>query len=156
MDRVNATGPRAPLGGIERGGYRLVYNDTRNEYLKDIEEGGDDGLFDAGASIGIRVKESGEIQDAIPGTPAYESGITPGMKLIAVNGRRFNDDVLRDTLLATSGKPADLTLLIESDDFFTQHTFQYGKGLSEPHLERDASKPDLLEQLIAPRPAGAP
>jgi predicted metalloprotease with PDZ domain len=154
MDRVTATGAHAPLGGIERSGYRLAYNDTRNEYLKDIEEGGDDGLTDATSSIGLRIKEDGEIQDAIPGTPAYESGITPGMKLIAVNGRKFDADVLRDTLLATGGAPATLTLLIESDDFFTQHTFQYGKGLSEPHLERDASKPDLLEQLIAPRTAG--
>jgi predicted metalloprotease with PDZ domain len=156
MDRVMSTGAHAPLGGVERSGYRLIYNDTRNEYLKDTEEGGDDGLMDAGSSIGLRVKEDGEIQEAIPGTPAYEAGIAPGMKLIAVNGRKFDSDVLRDTLLATSGAPATLTLLIESDDFFTQHTFQYGKGLSEPHLERDASKPDLLEQLIAPRSEGAP
>ncbi|HEX3130621.1 MAG TPA: M61 family peptidase [Thermoanaerobaculia bacterium] len=156
MDRVTATGAHAPLGGIERSGYRLVYNDTRNEYLKDIEEGGDDGLADAGASIGLRVKEDGEIQDAIPGTPAYEAGITPGMKLIAVNGRKFNSDVLRDTLLATSGAPATLTLLIETnDDFFSQHTIQYGKGLQEPHLERDGSKPDLLERHMAPLSAGS-
>jgi predicted metalloprotease with PDZ domain len=156
MDRVMSTGAHAPLGGVERSGYRLIYNDTRNEYLQDTEDGGDDGLMDAGSSIGLRVKEDGEIQEAIPGTPAYEAGIAPGMKLIAVNGRKFDSDVLRDTLLATSGAPATLTLLIESDDFFTQHTFQYGKGLSEPHLERDASKPDLLEQLIAPRSEGAP
>jgi predicted metalloprotease with PDZ domain len=151
---VMSTGAHAPLGGVERSGYRLVYNDTRNEYLKDYEEGEAE-LTDAGYSIGIRVKEDGELQDVIPGTPAYEAGIAPGMKLIAVNGRRFSPDVLRDNLLATTATPATLTLLVESEEFFTQHSFQYGKGLSEPHLERDGSKPDLLEQHIAPISTGA-
>jgi predicted metalloprotease with PDZ domain len=153
MDRVTSTGPRAPLGGIERGGYRLVYNDTRNEYLKDREDV--DELIDTTSSIGIRAKEAGDLQDVIPGSPAYEAGLAPGMKLIAVNGRRFTFDVLRDTLLATSAAPATLTLLVETNEFFTQHSFQYGKGLQEPHLERDSSKPDLLEKNIAPLKAGS-
>lgn len=60
-----------------------------------------------------RVKDNGDLQDVIPGTPAYEAGISPGMKLIAVvNGRRFTTDVFRDTLLATSTRPATMTLLI--------------------------------------------
>jgi predicted metalloprotease with PDZ domain len=153
MDRVTSTGSRAPLGGIESSGYRLVYNDTNNQYLEDRADA--DELTDATSSIGLRVKDNGDLQDVIPGTPAYEAGIAPGMKLIAINGRRFTADVFRDTLLATSTTPATLTLLIESNDFFTQHTFQYGKGLQQPHLERDSSKPDLLEKHIAPLPERA-
>ena len=152
MERVTSTGPRAPLGGIERGGYRLVYNDTDNQYLKDRADA--DELTDATSSIGFRVEEDGNLQDVVPGTPAYEAGIGPGMKLIAVNGRRFTTDVLHDALLATSTTPSTLTLLVESNDFFTQHSFQYGKGLQQPHLERDSSKPDLLEKHIAPLPTG--
>ncbi len=153
MDRVMSTGPRAPLGGIERSGYRLVYNDTRNVYLKDREDVDD--LIDTTSAIGIRAKEDGNLQDVIPGSPAFKAGLAPGMKLIAVNGRRFTFNVLRDTLLATSAAPATLTLLVETNEFFTQHSFQYGNGLQEPHLERDSSKPDLLEQNIAPISANA-
>lgn len=148
MDRLTSTGPRAPLGGIERSGYRLIYNDKPNQYLEDRADA--DELTDATFSIGIKVKEDGELQDVIPGTPAYEAGIGPGMKLIAVNSRRFSPDVLRDALLPTSAKPATLTLLVEANELFTQHSFQYGKGVREPHLERDGSKPDLLEKHIAP------
>jgi predicted metalloprotease with PDZ domain len=155
MTRVSSTGDHAPLGGIERGGFRLVYNDTRNKHMKDVEEGGEDELMDAAFSIGIRVQEDGDLQDVIPGTPAYEAGIAPGMKLIAVNGRRFSADVLRDALQPTTAKPATLTLLIENQEFFTQHALRHEGGLREPHLERDGSKPDLLEQIIAPVAAGA-
>lgn len=153
--RVSSTGDRAPLGGIERGGFRLVYNDTRNDYLKDLEDEGGDQLTNAAYSIGLHVEKDGDLQDVIPGTPAYEAGLAPGMKLIAVNGRRFSADVLRDALQPTTATPATLTLLIENQEFFTEHAFRYEGGLREPHLERDASKPDLLEKIIAPVAAGA-
>ena len=116
MERVSSTGDRAPLGGIERGGYRLVYNDQRNQLLEDLENGGAE-LTDAGSSIGIRVNAQGTVVDAIPGTPAFTAGLAPGMKVIAVNGRRFSSDVLRDALRS---KGATLTLLIENQEFFNQ------------------------------------
>lgn len=144
--RVNSTGDRAPLGGIERGGYRLVYNDERNQLLEDLEDGGAE-LVDAGSSIGIRVKADGEVRDAIPGTPAYAAGLAPGMKVIAVNGRRFSPDVLRDALRS---RGATLTLLIENQELFSQVSFPYEGGLKEPHLERDGSRPALLDQILAP------
>ena len=146
LERVSPSGDRAPLGGIERGGYRLVYNDQRNQLLEDVENGGAE-LTDAGSSIGIRVSSDGEVRDAIPGTPAYTAGLAPGMKVIAVNGRRFSPDVLRDAL---SSKGATLALLIENQEFFTQVSFPYEGGLKEPHLERDESKPALLDQILAP------
>jgi predicted metalloprotease with PDZ domain len=149
MDRVSSTGEHAPLGGIERGGYRLVYNDERNQLLEDMENG-DAELTDAGSSIGIRVNEEGEVQDAIPGTPAYAAGVAAGMKVIAVNGRRFSPDVLRDALRS---KGATMTLLIENQEFFDQVSFPYEGGLKEPHLERVDSKPALLDQILAPRKA---
>ncbi|HVG07462.1 MAG TPA: M61 family peptidase [Thermoanaerobaculia bacterium] len=149
MTRVTATGDHAPLGGVERGGYRLVFNDVRNQYLKDLEDG-DAGLTDAAFSIGLRVNAEGEVQDAIPGSPAYVAGVAPGMKVIAVNGRRFSTDVLHDALKLTG---ATLTLLIENQEFFTQISFPYEGGMKEPHLERDGSKPALLDQILAPRKA---
>lgn len=151
--RVGSTGDRAPLGGIERGGYRLVYNDERNQLLRDLEDETD--LIDAGSSIGLRIAADGEVRDAIPGTPAYEAGLAPGMKVIAVDGRRYSENVLRDALKATAAAPATLTLLVENNDFFTQVSFPYEGGLKEPHLERDSSRPALLDQILAPLKAGA-
>ncbi len=147
--RINSTDVHAPLGGIERGGWRLVYNDTRNERLEDIE--GDQKLTEAGYSIGVRIAEDGTFQDVVPGMPAYTAGIGPGMKLIAVNGRRWSPVVLRDALKAAETAPGELALLVENEEFFKTFSFEYRGGLREPHLERESSKPDLLGQIIAPR-----
>jgi hypothetical protein len=35
--RLNSTDVRAPLGGIERGGWKLTYQATPNAYLRDWE-----------------------------------------------------------------------------------------------------------------------
>ena len=150
--RLSSTEAHAPLGGIERGGWRLVYSDVRNDYLKDVEAGNEK-LTDAGSSLGLRILEDGTLQDVIPGMPAYEAGLGPGMKLIAVNGRRWSPDVLRDALKASRAAPGGLALLVENGELFTTVSADYHDGLRQPHLERDSSKPDLLGQIIAPRAA---
>ena len=145
-ERVGSTGSRAPLGGIERAGFRLAYNDTPNADMQDLED--TYGMTDAAYSIGLRIRKGGTLQDVLPGTPAFEAGLGPGMNLIAVNGRRFSPDILRDALNAKTG----LTLLVENQEMFTQHPIRYEGGWKEPHLERDESRPTLLDQILAPKP----
>lgn len=146
MSRVGSTGDRAPLGGIERAGFRLVYDDTPNADMADLA--GTSGTTDAAYSIGIRVRRDGTLQDVLPGTPAYEAGLGPGMKLVAVNSRRFSPGILRDALKTK----AALTLLVENQEMFTQHPIRYDGGWKEPHLERNDSKATLLDQILAPLP----
>jgi len=152
--RINSTDFHAPLDGIERGGWRLVYNDTRNEYLENAESQAPS-FTEAGYSIGVRIAEDGTLRDVIPGMPAFKAGVGPGMKLIAVNGRRWSPVVLRDALKAGETGPGELALLVENEEFFKTFSFEYRDGLREPHLERESSKTDLLGKILAPRaPAG--
>jgi len=95
------------------------------------------------------------ILDAVPGLPAAAAGVGPGMKLIAVDGRRFSPDGLRQALRATKEKGEPLDLLIENAEYFRTCRLDYRDGEKYPVLERDASKPDLLEEIIRPR-AGRP
>ena len=55
-------------------------------------------------SIGLELREDGTITDTIEGMPAAVAGIGPGMKLIAVNGRQYSPEVLRDALKAGQGQ----------------------------------------------------
>jgi len=82
-NRVNAVKAGAPLGGIERGGWRLVYNDKPNTFIHAGE--GQSQSVDASYSLGFVVKKDGEFEDVIYGSPAYLAGIGPGMKLVAVD-----------------------------------------------------------------------
>jgi predicted metalloprotease with PDZ domain len=146
--RINAVNPRAPLGGIEGGGWRLVYNDVLPDMLKSME--GAEKFTDLSFSLGISVKEDGLIVDVIPGLPADKAGVAPGMKLVAVNGRRWTPTLLRTAVKATRTSNASLELLVENGDFFKTCVLDYRDGERYPHLERDPARPDVLEQILKP------
>ncbi len=147
--RLNSTEFHAPLGGIERGGWRLVYNDERSEFLKDLEDSRNS--VEMGYSIGLRLDDKGLIEDVIPDMAAAQAGIGPGMKIIAVNGRHYTPSILRDEVRATKTRSAPLVLLTENEGFYRSYALDYKDGERYPHLERNASRPDLLGQIIAPR-----
>jgi predicted metalloprotease with PDZ domain len=140
--RVSATNAHAPLGGIERSGWKLVYDANRSDFWKAAEE--DRKTTDLSYSLGMLVREDGTIGDIVMGSPAEKAGVSPSVKLIAVNQRQFTPTVLREAVAA--GKPVDL--LIKTGEYYEVHRVEYTGGLRYPHLVRDASKPDLLSDII--------
>jgi predicted metalloprotease with PDZ domain len=149
-ERVNAVQPRAPLGGIEQGGWRLVYNDTPNEMMKATE--GVARMASFTYSLGFYVSgESGALGDVIVGSPAFKAGIGPGMKLIAVNGRKYSGSSLNTALITSRGTNQPIELLIENAHKFKTYTIDYHDGPRHPHLERVPEKPDLLDDVIKPK-----
>lgn len=145
--RVNSTDPYAPLGGIERGGWRLVYNDQPNLFIKTSNKVRKS--VDASYSLGFAVKEDGELSDVIYGSPAYAAGIGPGMKLVAINGRAWSKDVLQDALRASKDSEDPIDLLIENAKFFKTYSIPYHDGIKSPHLER-AEGADVLGEILTP------
>ncbi|MBW2542863.1 MAG: M61 family peptidase [Deltaproteobacteria bacterium] len=149
-DRIYAVAPKAPLGGIENAGWKLVYTTEPNLAQEDYDETGE-GL-DLRFSLGIQIStEDGRIGDVLPDSPAAAADIAPGSVLVAVNGRRWSSDVLRRAIdeAAANGKP--IRLLVENSEFFREAALDYTGGQRYPHLERVEERPDLLSQILAPR-----
>ena len=144
---VNSTDPHAPLGGIERGGWRLVYNDQPNLFIKTADKVRKS--VDASYSLGFVVREDGTLSDVIYGSPAYAAGIGPGMQLVAINGRAWSKDVLQDALRASKDSKEPIDLLIENAKFFKTYSIAYHDGVRNPHLER-AEGADLLGGIVTP------
>jgi len=149
-ERLESHGPGAPLGGLENSGWKLVYNDTPNDnrMAQELPQH----LTDVQFSLGILVHESGseggdEIVDVNPGSPAAEAGIAPGMKLVAVNGRRWNAEELRAAIQRAKGGSAPIELLVENEDFFRTYKIDYHGGERYPHLARIEGTPDLLSEI---------
>jgi len=154
-ERVTAASSRAPLEGLERGGWRLAYADTRSDLLKTGEDKND--IVNLTASLGLLLKKDGWILDIIPGKAAGQAGIAPGARVVAVNSRRFTPEVARAAIAATRGGVAPLELLVENDDYFRTYPVNYREGEKYPRLERDAARPDLLSEILKPLvPPGAP
>ncbi len=143
-ERLTNHGPGAPLGGVESSGWKIVYDETPSPM-----EGGR-GRRSVGTrySLGLELGADGNIADTIEGMPAAQAGIGPGMKLVAVNGRRFSSDVLKDALKAAKNSPAPIELLVENTDYYNTYKIDYHGGEKYPHLVRDDSKPDLLTDIL--------
>jgi predicted metalloprotease with PDZ domain len=94
------------------------------------------------------VAKDGTIADVIPGSPAYSAGVGPGMKLIAVNGRKYSKDVIRHALKAATTSQQPIALLAENAEFYNTYQVDYHGGERYPHLIRDSSQPDLLGEII--------
>ena len=142
------TNPRAPLGGIEASGWRLIYQDTVPDMLKSREAA--DKFTDLSFSIGLQIKENGAVIDVVPGSPADKAGVGASMKLVAVNGRHWKPELLRSAVKFARTNPAPIELLVENDEFFKTCKVDYHDGERYPRLERDATKPDLLAEILKP------
>jgi predicted metalloprotease with PDZ domain len=146
--RIYQITPHAPLDGITKGGWRLVYSDAKNEYVKvsDAER------VEAAYSIGLRVRaRDGVVNDVFLNSPAGKAGIGPGMQILAVNGLRYSADVLRNAIKDSKGASGPMTVEFQNDDVVKTVSLDYHGGPREPHLERDMSKPDVLAQILAAR-----
>ena len=148
-DRLTSHGPGAPLGGVEGGGWKLIYDENRSEMARAWEE--DHRELDASSSVGLFVREDGVIEDTIEDLDAARAGIGPGMRIVAVNGRRFTPQILRDSLAAAKDNSRALALLVENTDYFRTFNLDYHGGESYPHLMRNESKPDLLGDIVHAR-----
>lgn len=158
-NRVDSHGPGAPLGGLENSGWKLVFNETPNDFVRAANHAlrHSNWIF----SLGIVVRDpggedSGEIADVIPGSPAAKAGLAPGMHLVAVNGRRWTPEIVIGAIRKAKNSSEPIELLAENQEYFQTFRVDYHDGERYPHLERIAGKPDLLSEIAKPKAPAVP
>ena len=145
--RLDQVSDHAPLDGITRGGYRLVYTDTPTDWTKAAEKSRKTlDLMDSG---GFVLGKEGQITEVAWDSPAFNAGLTVGAKIIAVNGHALENEQLRAAIKA---RKSPLHLLLRIGDNFRDVDLQYDGGLRYPRLEKVGSGPSTLDALLAPRP----
>ena len=146
---LDARDGQALLGMFDRSGYRLEYSAVKNDFIELRQKRREN--LDRQWSIGLRVSKDGEIIDTNEARAAAKAGIGPGMKLIAVNGKKYTGDVLDAALVAAQKSRQPIELLVENADYFKTFKVEYYDGPRFPHLVRVDGKPDVLSQVLAPR-----
>jgi predicted metalloprotease with PDZ domain len=147
-DRIDTITQLAPHEGIEASGWRLVYTETPNQALDDLDF--QFGIETLSFSVGLEIDGEGGITDVTPGLPAHQAGLSPGMKLLAVNGRKWSSEAFDAALQAAKIAPEPIELLAEDGESTRAYWLDYHGGPRYPHLERDPGKPDLLSEILKP------
>jgi predicted metalloprotease with PDZ domain len=146
IDRLTSHGPGAPLTGIEESGWKVIYDEKPSELTKAAAHAAK--TVSAHYTVGLLLREDGTVRDAVEGMVAAKAGIGPGMKILAVNGRKFSPDLWHDAIRAAKNSPAPIELIVENTDYFRTIKLDYHGGEKYPHLMRDESKPDLLTDIL--------
>jgi predicted metalloprotease with PDZ domain len=147
-ERLDSKSPHAPIGGITNGGWKLVYTDKKNSTMDAREKQSNN--IDLSFSLGFIATKEGELRDVIPGSPAYAAGLGPGMKLIAVNGRKWSKDVIRAALRLGMQNQQPLSLLAENGEYYKTYDVNYHEGERYPHLVRVDGQANILDEIIKP------
>jgi predicted metalloprotease with PDZ domain len=145
--RVSMPNETPPLDGVTGSGWKLTYQEKPTAQFESGEKLSK-GL-NLAPSLGLLLGAEGKVTDVVPDSPAAKAGIAPGMKLIAVNGRKYSDSGLKAAITATktTGK---LELLTEASEFYKTHAVAYKGGARYPALVR-GDGPDLLADILKPQ-----
>src|SRR5277367_5393452 len=143
--RLDGVATKTPNEVIEKSGWKLVYTDQPNEILAMEEALARRANFDF--SAGFTASDDGVVGDVIHGGPAYNAGIGPGMKIVAVNGAQYSPEGMRGAIGAAKVATAPIQLIVANGAQFRTYSVDYHGGLRYAHIERDESKPDYLGEI---------
>jgi predicted metalloprotease with PDZ domain len=135
------------LAGLARAGWKLVHTSVPTEtFRQDEEEAGASNLDD---SLGLRIDAKGGVRSVQWNGPAFRAGLSPGARVIKVNGKPFSTALLLAAVDASGSQP--LRLEFEYGGRAKTVSIPYSGGLRYPHLERIAGTPDWLSPLLQAR-----
>ena len=153
--RLDGYGPGAPLDGLARSGWKLVFDDQENAYLKSAATARRLSTF--GYSLGFDVTTDGgrsgegRIANLHWNSPAFVAGLTGRMTIVAVDGRGYTAALLREAIVANRGGAQPIELIVRSGDYYRTVRIDYRGGLRYPHLARIDGTPDRLSTILAPK-----
>lgn len=148
-------GTEWPLSGLARAGWRLVYTDAPSPYVASRERRFR--IHDFTFSLGIAVARDGaRLTEVVWGSPAFRAGLAAGAQLVAVDGRAFDAELLKEAIVAAAqpGASGVIELLVRVLDEYRTVRVAYRGGVRHPHLERIPGSVDRLSAVLRPRTGG--
>ena len=145
--RLQTPAQPAPVGGIERAGYRLVWRDTPNIY--DKARMAMSKSYDLTHSLGLTIDKDGIAGAILWDGPAFRADIVNGTKIVAVDGFAYSRDRLEAAIKAALDGKTPVRLLVERGGRYRDVAIEYHGGLRWPWLERTGTGPDWFDRLFA-------
>ena len=148
--RVTQTQEALPLDVVGRCGYRIRYT-SRAPWKPSIPS---KNFKDAGIaiqdSIGLGIDQDGTITKVVPDTIGHRAGLRRDVRVVGVNNLTFSHKRLLDALVDIEEPPDNVELLLIEDERFRRVPLFWWNDPWSAVLDRDASKPDILSQILTP------
>jgi predicted metalloprotease with PDZ domain len=144
--RLNGLSTKTPLEALQGSGWKLVYNEQPNESLANEEALGRRADFTF--TVGMIVSDDGAVVDVTHAGTAYDAGLAPGMKIVAVNGEQYSPDKLREAIVNAKTVLNPIQFIVANGAQFKTMSMEYHDGLKFPHIERDGAHPDYLSEIL--------
>jgi predicted metalloprotease with PDZ domain len=149
--RVYEVAPQPPTSELARAGWKLVYTSKPNPFIEAVETLRH---FDSQwLSYGMNLNKDDTVIDVREGSPAWQAGMAPGMKVMAVDGQAYSSDVLKYVSEQAEHSTTPTTFLVQADGWYRTLDVNYHGGPKYPHLVRLTGTPDMLAKIMAPRSA---
>jgi predicted metalloprotease with PDZ domain len=148
--RLSEKASGAPLTGLTMGGYKLVYSDTPTAFTKDAEKRAK--TVGLSYSLGMSIGKGAKVTDIIWDGPAFNAGLTVGAEIIAVEGRTYSDDGIKEAITAAKGGKDAIRLIVKSGDRVREVGLHWHGGLRYPKLEKIGTGDGGIDLLLRARP----
>lgn len=148
-DRIALLGHWDPADAVRRAGYDLVFNDQPSPTC--TAERARRGLHCFNSSIGLTVDNDGLVDSVEWNGIAFQSGLSAGMRLMAVNGSKFSPEVLLSAIVAAESSPNAIEIVSQDQDHVDTLRLPYHGGPRYPHLLRISGSTDWLGPILRAR-----
>jgi predicted metalloprotease with PDZ domain len=145
--RVEGHGPGAPLDGLARAGWKLVYTDTPTDLIKSADDRNK--AIDLSYSLGFTATQDGGIRNVIWDGVGFRAGLAANTSIVAVNNRAYKPDVLKAAIKAAKDGKEPIQLLVKKGNVLRTIALDYHGGLRYPRLERIPGTKDRLEGIYS-------
>ena len=139
----------APLDGLEKAGWRVIYSDEPNLAIEDAEAAG--GYDDYSYSLGLSLDNEGLISSVVWQSPAFVAGLAKDTQVVAIHGRAYSATRLERAIRRAQQDRKPIDLLLRQDDHYRTVQISYHDGLRYPHLQRIDGSRDWLTSIVKAR-----
>jgi predicted metalloprotease with PDZ domain len=150
---LDSLGPQTLLEGLKSSGWQLNYAAEKNTYLETRQKRRKETNreWSLGLLISDKDESKGQILETVEDGAAARAGAGPGMKILAVNGRKYTAEILDAAIVAAHASRKPIELMLENADYFKVLSVAYFDGPRWPHLTRIEGRADVLGEVLKPR-----
>ncbi len=148
--RLSEKSSGAPQNGLVLGGYRLAYGDEPTPFFRDAEKRGNE--VNLTYSLGLTIGKGGHVSSVVWDGPAFNAGMTVAAEIIAVNGRVYSEEVIKEAIKAGKGGTEPIHLIVKTGDRVRDVALTWNGGLRYPRLEKIVMGDSGIDLLLKPLP----